>query len=62
MALYSSFIQVAERFIAAISESLNPAAHMSFFINFNPDDILRQANESTLRYKQGTLCITQVKR
>lgn len=27
---------------------------MSFFINYNAEDILKQATESTLRYEQGT--------
>ncbi|KAF3943513.1 hypothetical protein ACB098_04G049600 [Castanea mollissima] len=44
---------VAERFIAAVHESSNPPSQMSFFINYNAEDILRQADESTLRYEQG---------
>ncbi|MED6149889.1 hypothetical protein PIB30_066956 [Stylosanthes scabra] len=44
---------VAERFIAAINESVKPPLQMGFFIDYNPDDILRQANESTLRHKAG---------
>ncbi|XP_041009166.1 fatty acid amide hydrolase-like isoform X2 [Juglans microcarpa x Juglans regia] len=44
---------VAERFIAAVHESSNPPLQMSFFINYNVDDILKQATESTLRYKRG---------
>jgi tRNA U55 pseudouridine synthase TruB len=27
---------------------------MSFFINYNVEDILKQATESTLRYERGT--------
>lgn len=40
---------VAERLIAAIGKS----SDMSFFINYNIDDILRQATESTQRYQKG---------
>lgn len=44
---------VAERLIDAIHESSNPPFKMSFFINYNAEDILKQATESTLRYEQG---------
>lgn len=44
---------VAERFIAAVHESSNPPLQMSFFINYNAEDILKQATESTLRYERG---------
>ncbi|XP_061360021.1 fatty acid amide hydrolase-like [Gastrolobium bilobum] len=44
---------VAERLIAAIEESIKPPLQMGFFIHYNVDDILRQANESTARYKKG---------
>ncbi|PRQ49594.1 putative hydrolase [Rosa chinensis] len=44
---------VAERLIAAIHESSNPLFKMSFFINYNTEDILKQATESTLRYEKG---------
>ncbi|OIW18144.1 hypothetical protein TanjilG_31264 [Lupinus angustifolius] len=44
---------VAERFIAAVGESSKPPFRMGFFIEYNADDILRQANESTLRYQKG---------
>jgi hypothetical protein len=50
-----SFEQVAERFIAAVDESSKPRLQMGFFINYNVEDILRQANESTIRYQKGTL-------
>ncbi|KAL7230917.1 hypothetical protein ACSBR2_009238 [Camellia fascicularis] len=46
-------LMVAERFIAAVHESSEPALHMSFFIDYNVGDILRQATVSTQRYKQG---------
>ncbi|KAK6923503.1 Amidase signature domain [Dillenia turbinata] len=46
-------IMVAERFIAAVRESSRPQLDMSFFIDNNADDILRQAAESALRYQQG---------
>lgn len=54
LALTFPLVQVAERFIAAVHESSNPPSQMSFFINYNAEDILRQAYESTLRYEQGT--------
>ncbi|XP_015937468.1 fatty acid amide hydrolase [Arachis duranensis] len=44
---------VAEKFIAAVNESVKPPLQMGFFIDYNTDDILRQANESTLRHKAG---------
>ncbi|XP_062152308.1 fatty acid amide hydrolase-like isoform X1 [Alnus glutinosa] len=44
---------VAERFIAAVHECCNPPLQMSFFINYNVEDILKQATESTLRYERG---------
>ncbi|XP_047321262.1 fatty acid amide hydrolase-like [Impatiens glandulifera] len=44
---------VAERFIAAVQQSSEPSLDMSFFISYNVEDILRQANESTLRYETG---------
>lgn len=53
------FSQVAERLIAAVEESSSSSGGvsqpMSFFINFDSRDILRQANESTIRYQRGTL-------
>lgn len=49
-----AFVQVAERFIDAVRESCNPQLHMSFFINYDTEDILKQATESTLRYERGT--------
>ncbi|RYR19088.1 hypothetical protein Ahy_B03g063769 [Arachis hypogaea] len=44
---------VAERFIAAVAESSKAQLQMGFFINYNTEDILRQADESTLRYQRG---------
>ncbi|KAK1588291.1 hypothetical protein Q3G72_021768 [Acer saccharum] len=44
---------VAERFIVAALESSNPPLQMSFFINYDVEDILRQATESTHRYEKG---------
>lgn len=46
-------LMVAKKFIAAVNESSKPLRPMSFFIDFNPEDILRQATESTLRYERG---------
>ncbi|OIW20978.1 hypothetical protein TanjilG_26712 [Lupinus angustifolius] len=45
--------KVAERFITAVDESGKPPIQMGFFIHYNGDDILRQANESTMRYQKG---------
>ncbi|KAH1038302.1 hypothetical protein J1N35_040045 [Gossypium stocksii] len=45
--------QVAEQFINAVLESSRAALPMSFFINYNAEDILKQATESTLRYERG---------
>ncbi|XP_021273546.1 fatty acid amide hydrolase-like isoform X1 [Herrania umbratica] len=44
---------VAERFIDAVRESYSHPLPMSFFINYDTEDILRQATESTLRYERG---------
>ncbi|KAH7851412.1 hypothetical protein Vadar_011259 [Vaccinium darrowii] len=44
---------VAEQFLAAVRESSKAAFQMSFFINYNVEDILKQATESTLRYERG---------
>ncbi|KAG7027575.1 Fatty acid amide hydrolase [Cucurbita argyrosperma subsp. argyrosperma] len=46
---------VAERFIAAVSESSKPPLNMSFFINYNVEDILKQAAESTNRYEHALI-------
>ncbi|XP_077248814.1 fatty acid amide hydrolase-like [Tasmannia lanceolata] len=46
-------LMVAERFVAAVKASSGPHLQMSFFINYNVEDILRQATESTLRYERG---------
>ncbi|KAE9604195.1 putative hydrolase [Lupinus albus] len=45
--------QVAERFITAVDESAKSPLQMGFFIHYNAEDILRQANESTTRYQKG---------
>ncbi|GKV07336.1 hypothetical protein SLEP1_g19130 [Rubroshorea leprosula] len=42
---------VAQRFIAGVRET--SSRNMSFFINYDDHDILRQAEESTLRYEKG---------
>ncbi|KAK1367148.1 Fatty acid amide hydrolase [Heracleum sosnowskyi] len=44
---------VADKFIASVRQSSDPALHMSFFISCSEEEILRQANESTLRYERG---------
>ncbi|CAN1190200.1 Fatty acid amide hydrolase [Linum perenne] len=44
---------VAERLIAAIREASTAPLEMGFFINYCPEDILKQAKESSLRYERG---------
>ncbi|KAK4341064.1 hypothetical protein RND71_039565 [Anisodus tanguticus] len=46
-------LKVMNRFLSAVQQSSSPSMQMSFFINFDADDILRQATESTHRYQQG---------
>ncbi|XVE86449.1 hypothetical protein DITRI_Ditri18aG0035000 [Diplodiscus trichospermus] len=46
-------LRVAEQFIEAVRESSSLPSPMSFFINSDTEDILRQATESTLRYDKG---------
>lgn len=46
-------LKVAKRFLAAVKESEDPKLQMAFFISFSPDDIIRQAEESTQRYHIG---------
>ncbi|KAM0914813.1 hypothetical protein ACQ4PT_011286 [Festuca glaucescens] len=45
--------QVAKRFLAAVKESSDPTLNMGFFISCDPEDIMKQAEESTLRYQRG---------
>ncbi|CAN1190199.1 Fatty acid amide hydrolase [Linum perenne] len=42
-----------ERLIAAIREASTAPLEMGFFINYCPEDILKQAKESSLRYERG---------
>ncbi|KAL9393494.1 hypothetical protein Peur_012779 [Populus x canadensis] len=44
---------VAEQLVTAIRESSSPPMDMAFFINYDAEDILRQAKESTRRYERG---------
>ncbi|XVF58868.1 hypothetical protein PTKIN_Ptkin07bG0100500 [Pterospermum kingtungense] len=46
-------LRVAQQFIDAVRDSSNPPFPMSFFINYDAEDILRHARESTLRYERG---------
>ncbi|KAF7043519.1 hypothetical protein CFC21_052856 [Triticum aestivum] len=46
-------VMVARRFLAAVEECSGPDLNMALFISYDPEDILRQAEESTLRYQQG---------
>lgn len=48
-------LKVAERLIAAVKDSCNGPLEMSFFINHDAKDILRQATESTDRYRRGMI-------
>jgi hypothetical protein len=50
-----SLAQVAEQLVTAIRESSSPPMDMAFFINYDAEDILRQAKESTRRYERGSL-------
>jgi len=50
-----SWAQVAEQLVTAIRESSSPPMDMAFFINYDAEDILRQAKESTRRYERGSL-------
>lgn len=45
--------KVAERFLRAIKDSLQPAPGMGFFIDYSEEDILKQAELSTARYSTG---------
>ncbi|KAL5204539.1 hypothetical protein ABZP36_009410 [Zizania latifolia] len=44
---------VARRFLAAVEECSGPDLNMALFISCNPEDIIKQAEESTQRYQQG---------
>ncbi|KAG8090719.1 hypothetical protein GUJ93_ZPchr0011g28371 [Zizania palustris] len=44
---------VARRFLGAVEECSGPDLNMALFISCNPEDIIRQAEESTRRYQQG---------
>jgi hypothetical protein len=46
--------QVAKRFLAAVKECSGPGLDMALFISYDPEDIVKQAEQSTLRYQQGT--------
>jgi hypothetical protein len=48
-------VQVAKRFLAAVKESSGPTLNMAFFINCDPGDVMKQAEESTLRYERGKI-------
>ncbi|KAJ6827052.1 fatty acid amide hydrolase-like [Iris pallida] len=47
-------LMVAKQFLAAVADSVGSDPRMSFFINYDAGDILRQATDSTLRYQKGT--------
>nr|XP_016495154.1 PREDICTED: fatty acid amide hydrolase-like [Nicotiana tabacum] len=45
--------KVIDRFLSAVHRSSTSSMQMSFFINFDAEDMLRQATMSTNRYEQG---------
>lgn len=47
------FLQVAERIIAAVEEAKKGSPSLVYFISFLPEDVRKQAAESTERYKEG---------
>lgn len=47
-------LMVAKHFLAAVADSIGSDPCMSFFINYDAGEILRQATDSTLRYQKGT--------
>ncbi|KAJ3703660.1 hypothetical protein LUZ61_007365 [Rhynchospora tenuis] len=49
----ASPLMVATRFMSAVKECSGPKLNMAFFISYDADDILKQAEESSLRYQQG---------
>ncbi|KAJ1686182.1 hypothetical protein LUZ63_017572 [Rhynchospora breviuscula] len=49
----ASPLMVATRFLSAVKECSGPKLNMAFFISYDADDILKQAEESSLRYQQG---------
>jgi len=48
-------LQVATRFLEAVRQSSGPELNMAFFISCDPEDVMRQAKESTLRYQRGNV-------
>jgi hypothetical protein len=51
--------QVAKRFLAAVKECSGPGLDMALFISYDPEDIMKQAEQSTLRYQQGTVLLVE---
>ena len=54
-------VQVATRFLAAVRESSSATGsgmNLAFFISCDHDDVMRQAEESTLRYQRGNVYST----
>jgi hypothetical protein len=47
-------MQVARRFLAAVKECSGPELNMALFISCDAADVMRQAEDSTRRYQQGT--------
>ncbi|KAJ3671434.1 hypothetical protein LUZ60_007513 [Juncus effusus] len=47
-------LMVAKRFLDAVKECSGPNLNMAFFISYDNEDILKQAEESSLRYQRGT--------
>jgi hypothetical protein len=51
-------MQVARRFLAAVKECSD--LEMGLFISCDAADVMRQAEDSTRRYQQGTSLIQQL--
>ncbi|KAG0583700.1 hypothetical protein KC19_3G156200 [Ceratodon purpureus] len=47
--------EVAERIIAAVEEAKKGSPYLVYFISFLPEDVRKQAAESTERYKEGKM-------
>jgi hypothetical protein len=52
--IVSCMLKVAKRFLMAVKDCSEPDLNMAFFISYDADNILKQAEESSLRYQQGT--------
>lgn len=53
-------LKVAQRFLMAVKECSGPNLNMAFFINYDAGNIIKQAEESSLRFQQGTKQILHI--